>query len=211
MVLKMNYEDIKIEYDRLFYKKITLLSEKNKLRKKIKKENKEIKNLIDTRLLLNETVKIVQKRFKDFIEKTVTGAIQKIFNRDLVFILKYEEKRNEIESKIIIEENGEELDPEDDLGGSIIDIIAFAFKIVLWGVSSPKTRNTFIFDEPFKWTGKLISFTGAIMKELSRTLDFQVIIITHEDELINIADKVFKIEHINGKSEVKVFRKKRML
>ena len=74
-------------------------------------------------------------------------------------------------------------------------------------MSSPKTRNVFILDEPFKWTGKLVHLTGVIMKELSKKLKFQVILITHDDDLIEIADKIFKIEHVKGKSKVKVIRK----
>jgi DNA repair exonuclease SbcCD ATPase subunit len=44
------------------------------------------------------------------------------------------------------------------------------------------------------------------MKELSETLDFQVIVITHDDEVIEIADRVFKIENIKGESKVRVIK-----
>jgi len=204
----MEFEDIKSRYDKLFARKASLLIEERKLTRKIRKTRRKIKDHVDARNLLNEAITIIHKKFKDRIEATVTRSIRQIFNRDLSFELVYKVKRNEIESRIIVKENGEELDPKDDLGGSIIDIISFTFRIILWHMSSPKTRNVFILDEPFKWTGKLISLTGMIMKELSKKLRFQVILITHDDDLIEIADKVFKIEHVKGKSRVKVIRKK---
>jgi DNA repair exonuclease SbcCD ATPase subunit len=203
----LEFEDIKNRYDRLFAKKASLLIEERKLTRKIRKTRRKIKDHIDARNLLNKAIEIIHKKFKNRIEATVTRSIRQIFNRDLSFELVYKVKRNEIESRIIVKENGEELDPKDDLGGSIIDIISFTFRIILWHMSSPKTRNVFILDEPFKWTGKLISLTGMIMKELSKKLRFQVILITHDDDLIEIADKVFKIEHVKGKSRVKVIRK----
>jgi len=204
----MEFEDIKRDYDRLFARKVNLLLEERKFKKKIRKTRRKIKDNIDARNLLNKAITIIHKKFKDQIENTVTSAIRQIFNRDLSFELVYKVKRNEIESKIIVKENGEELDPKDDLGGSIIDIISFTFRIILWHMSSPKTRNVFILDEPFKWTGKLISLIGLIVKELSKKLKFQVILITHDDDLIEIADKVFKIEHVKGESRVKVIRQK---
>lgn len=207
----MEFEDIKSRYDKLFARKASLLIEERKLSRKIRKTRRKIKDHVDARNILNEAITIIHKKFKDRIEATVTRSIRQIFNRDLFFELVYKVKRNEIESRIIVKENGEELDPKDDLGGSIIDIISFTFRIILWHMSSPKTRNVFILDEPFKWTGKLISLTGMIMKELSKKLRFQVILITHDDDLIEIADKVFKIEHVKGKSRVKVIRKKRIM
>lgn len=207
----MEFEDIKSRYDKLFAKKASLLIEERKLTRKIRKTRRKIKDHVDARNLLNEAITIIHKKFKKRIEATVTRSIRQIFNRDLSFELVYKVKRNEIESRIIVKENGEELDPKDDLGGSIIDIISFTFRIILWHMSSPKTRNVFILDEPFKWTGKLISLTGMIMKELSKKLRFQVILITHDDDLIEIADKVFKIEHVKGKSLVKVIRKKHVI
>lgn len=205
----MSYEDVKEIYDSLFAEKAMLLRDKKKIQWKTKEARKKIASHIEARDLLNKSIKIIHENFKFQIEKTITESVQRIFNRDLVFELKYEEKRNRIESIIVIKENGMELNPEDDLGGSIIDIISFTFRIILWSMSSPKTRNTFILDEPFKWTGKLVAIVGQIIKELSKTLNFQVIMVTHDDELIEIADKIFKIDHINGKSVVSTYRKNR--
>jgi DNA repair exonuclease SbcCD ATPase subunit len=204
----MNFEEIERAYEKLKYDRQVLANEKIKLVRRIRETTRQLKYHKDARNLLNTSIKIVHENFKSQIEETITKAIQQVFNRNITFHLLYEDKRNEMQTKIVIKENGEELDPKDDLGGSIIDIISFIFRLILWNSSSPKTRNTFILDEPFKWMGELSTFAGKILKDLSKKMNFQIIFITHDDKLIEIADKVFKISHINGKSQVKVIRKK---
>jgi len=203
------YEQIKREYDSLVVKKATCLMKNKYIDREIRGAEEELQNYIEARDILNNSIRMIHQKFKVEIEKIITGAIRQIFNRDLTLELVYKEMRDGISSYIIIKENGEELEPKDDLGGSILDIISMSFRIVMWQMSSYKARNVFILDEPFKWTGKLSQVTGLILKELSKKFNFQVILITHDDNLIAIADKIFKVDHINGKSRIKTIRRNR--
>lgn len=195
----MNIQD---KYNQFVIEKKLLQKKKRKLKRTIKKLSKKITDYKDTRIVLNEAIKITHQKFKDEIESVITKSVKTIFNRNFECELRYEEKRNEIESKIIIKEDGEELDPKDEMGGSIVDIISFAFRIILWHISSPRSRNTFIFDEPFKNCGKLTELAGMVLKELSTILNFQVILITHDDNLTRFADRIFKIVLKNKKSRI---------
>lgn len=193
----MNIQD---RYNQLVAKKNLLKQQKKTQRKKIQDLLERIQDYKDTRTILNQAIKITHQRFKDEIETVITHAVKTIFNRDFRFELQYEEKRNGIESKIVVKENGYELDPQDEMGGSIIDIISFAFRIILWHISAERKRNLFILDEPFKWTGKLIELAGMVLKELSQKLNFQVIMITHDNDLLGFADQIFKVKHNGTKS-----------
>jgi DNA repair exonuclease SbcCD ATPase subunit len=52
-------------------------------------------------------------------------------------------------------------------------------------------------DEPFKNLSKdLQSKAGEILKLLSQKLGIQIIMITHEQELMEIADKTFEIQKV---------------
>lgn len=206
----MKYDDLISIHDKYFAQRAQLVHEKKKLKRTLKRAKKELRDNTNTREVLNEAIQTIHAKFKDKIEATVTSACNQIFGRNLELELQYQEKSNRIESKIIIKEDGTELSPKDDLGGSIIDIISFMFRIVLWHMSSPRTRNVFIFDEPFKFCGKFTPLAAAIVKELSSVLNFQVIMITHDDNLIEVADKVFKVEHSRGVSRVKQIRKSKV-
>jgi DNA repair exonuclease SbcCD ATPase subunit len=70
-------------------------------------------------------------------------------------------------------------------------------------MARPRTRNTIILDEPFKHLSDTYQDqASAMIKELSRKLNLQFIIITHKEALTNYADKIFKVSIKNGKSQV---------
>jgi len=159
---------------------------------------------VKARWVLSEVSRLTQERFKDRVEKLVTMAVRSVFDRDFSFELIFERKRNKLECQPIIKEKGNELIPKDAMGGSVLDIISFAFRIVLWSIEKPKSRNVFLMDEPGKWTGKLVVKFGEMMREVSHRLGFQIIMPTHDDSLIEIADRAWHIEHDGTKSVVKL-------
>jgi ABC-type lipoprotein export system ATPase subunit len=83
-----------------------------------------------------------------------------------------------------------------------MDIIAIAFRIVLWSIEVPRSRALLILDQPFPNCGSLIVRAGAMAKELSKELGMQLIIITHEKKLVQIADRSWEIIHNGTKSIV---------
>jgi DNA repair exonuclease SbcCD ATPase subunit len=192
--------------DLVSYRKF-LKKQKINLRNKKRKLEKQNAFYIETRSILNEAIKTIHQKFKSEIESIVTLAIKEVFNRDLSLKLTYEEKRNGIQTIISIEENGEQLDPKDEMGGSIVNIISFAFRIILWHMSPDRKRNVFILDEPFHFCGSLSEIAGIVLKDLSVKLNFQVILTTHDNNLIKIADKIFSVINKNGKSTIVPRRK----
>jgi ABC-type lipoprotein export system ATPase subunit len=72
----------------------------------------------------------------------------------------------------------------------------------LWSLENPKSRNVIIMDEPFRFSGRLITKAVTMVKELSDKLGIQFIINTHSDELIDIADRSWQVLNIKGQSIV---------
>ena len=48
-----------------------------------------------------------------------------------------ERKRNKLECRPVVMEGDYEYTAKDEMGGGIIDIISFAFRVVLWSLESP--------------------------------------------------------------------------
>lgn len=154
------------------------------------------------RWVFTEVSRETQEEIKNRIEKLITLAIRSVFERDFTFKLDLQNKNNRVYAvPTIIDGEHEFTDIKEDLGGGMIDIISLAFKIVLWSLESPKKRNVFIIDEPFRFTGKLVKKAGYMLKYLSKELQFQVIMVSHDDELIDICDRVYGVSH-NGKHSV---------
>jgi DNA repair exonuclease SbcCD ATPase subunit len=158
------------------------------------------------RAVLTEANRLTQKRVTTKIESLITLCIRSVFDRPFTFKLRIEEKRNTIEAKPVIIEGENEYDPKDEMGGGIIDIISFAFRIVLWHLSNPRPRNLFILDEPFKFTGSLVEKAGEVLRYLSKEMGFQVIMISHDNELIGICDRVYRITHNGTESKAELIK-----
>ncbi len=163
---------------------------------------------IKARYILGEISRQIQERVQARIEKLVTLALRSVFDRNFRFKLKFERKRNKYECQPLIMEGEQEYSPENDGGGSVVDIISFAFRVVLWSLQRPKTRNTFILDEPMKNVGNGVELDRAaqMFKEVSEKLRFQLIIITHSVKLMTIADRAWQVEYVNGRSNVKLVK-----
>ncbi|MFA5208222.1 MAG: hypothetical protein WC428_06295 [Candidatus Paceibacterota bacterium] len=180
-----------------------------------KSQFESLKKLVDiqtkARWILVEVSQNTQKRFKDRVESLVTMAIQSVFDRPLKFSLEIERKRNKMECRLLVTEtvDGQERIYDnlgDDVAGGLIDVISFAARIVLWSLQNPRSRNVMIFDEPMKNMGKLISLGGQVLREISHKLNFQIIIITHDDELIEAADRSYQVTHDGNKSHLKLVK-----
>jgi DNA repair exonuclease SbcCD ATPase subunit len=170
----------------------------------------QVENMVKARWVLTEVATQTQKRFKEKVETLVTMAIRSVFDRPFQFLLEFERKRNKMECRPEIKElvNGKArtFDPAEDMGGGIVDIISFALRVVLWSLEKPSSRNVIVLDEPMKNLGKMVSLAGQVLKEISHRLNFQLIIITHEDELIEIADRAYYITHDGNKSRVELVK-----
>ena len=184
-----------------------LISQRKEMIAKVETLKADSERYTKARWILAEIAKETQKNFQVKVESLVTSAIRAVFEeRPFQFKLIFEQKRNKFECKPVIVEGDYEYEPKDELGGGIIDLISFAFRVVLWHLENPKSRNVFVLDEPMKFVGKgdLLMRAGRMIKEISHRLGFQIIMVTHEPELAEIADKAWSVEHDGVKSHLRL-------
>lgn len=159
-------------------------------------------NLLKARIIVAEAGKYTQTYLKDYIEGMVTTALQAVFEEDYQFIIDFDIKRNRPEAKISLKIRGEEVDPCNSVGGGVLDVASFALRVVLWSIQNPRSSNTIVLDESFKFLHGNLENASQLLKKLSKDLGLQFIIVTQLDELSQYADKTFVVKH-NGKfSEV---------
>jgi DNA repair exonuclease SbcCD ATPase subunit len=187
------YKQLKNERDR-----IRLSVDESK--EELSSEQELLGYLEKARWVLTEVTRLTQVEFKDYVETLVTSALQTVYDRPLEFKLLFERRSGRLHCIPKVYENGEEFELDEELGGGAIDVVSFAFRVVLWSLQVPKSRATFVLDEPMKFVGKgeLLERAGMVFREVSDKLGFQLIIVTHEPQLTQIADKVFHVTH-NGK------------
>lgn len=160
----------------------------------------EYDNLVEVRRIISEAARITQLQFKGFVETLVTMAIQTVFPEEQYkFVMEFDLKANRSEINLLVQQGEKEpYNCEEEQGGGLLDIISFALRVVMWSLEKPRSRAIFIMDEPMRFCGKLTSLAGNMMKEISSKLNIQMLIVTHEDSLSEIADQCWFVKREKG-------------
>lgn len=145
-----------------------------------------------------------QQQLQYHIGDIASLALESVFY-DNAYQLEVEfvDRRGKTECDIFFTRDGQRMDPQSDSGGGAVDVASFALRIASWSMTNPKLRNTIILDEPMRFlSSDLQPQASKMIKQLSEKLGLQFIIVTHEDELAQEADRVFKVTQPNKKSKV---------
>jgi DNA repair exonuclease SbcCD ATPase subunit len=147
---------------------------------------------------------MTQEKFKAGVEPLITIAIRSIYKKPYSFEFMFEEKRNYLTCRPVVKEGSVKRDPIADLGGGVIDIISFASRVVFWSLPENTQNSPIIYlDEPLKNMGKLVIFGAEVLKKVCDKLKFQLIINTHEEAILEVADTAYEIDNDGKKSMVR--------
>lgn len=155
--------------------------------------------------IIHIVAKATQQDLQYHISDIVSFALSSVFDDPYAFVVEFVSRRNKIEADMWLEKNECYLDPMSSTGGGVVDIVAMALRLSMWTLSEPKTRPILILDEPFRFLkGKEYPVRGAEMiQQFSRKLDVQVIMNSHDPELVDCADKVIQVSHDGIKSIIR--------
>ena len=134
-----------------------------------------------------------QKEIKQYMQDAVTFALQTVYGSEYHFVVDFQyDKRDQAEVKFFLSKNGKLYEPrKDTISGGATDICAFSLRMVLYTLEDPDPAPILILDEPFKNVSKgYVPFVSEMVKELANMLNLQLIICTHTDEIIELADNI---------------------
>lgn len=154
-----------------------------------------ITELIEARNIITEASRITQEQFKEFVEQLTTLAIQSVFpDKDYRFIVDFTLQSNRSMIELLVQQGDKEpYVPEDEQGGALLDIISFVLRVILWSLERPRSRNVIVLDEPFRFCGDFTSLAASFMKEISHKLKIQILLVTHNRDLVEIADRCWEV------------------
>lgn len=164
-----------------------------------------IENLLKARWTLTEVSRITQQQFAACVQNMVTMAVQAVYGVPFKFLVNFEIKRNKAECQLLVQEGDKEpFVPKDEMGGGLLDVISFALRVVLWSLERPRSNNVLLLDEPLKFLGKgeLLNKAAIMLRDVSHKLGLQIIINTHEPELLEVADRGWLVSHDGVKSNI---------
>jgi len=167
-----------------------------------------LNDLEDARLVLQTVAQMTQQELEYKISELVTLALEAVFPDPYQLDLSFELKRGKTEAVLSFVPNlpgdeREHVDPLDASGGGAVDVAALALRVSLWSLQNPKTRRTLILDEPLRFLSRdLQPKASAMLREISRRLNLQMIVVTHEPNLLEAADKVFEVNRSRKVSKI---------
>ena len=145
-----------------------------------------------------------QSQLSFHISDITSSALEAVFVDPYELKVEFVQRRNKTECDLSFVRGDLEIDPIEASGVGAIDVAAFALRIASWSMMRPRTRNTIILDEPFRYLSENYQEQASLMlKELSQKLGLQFIIVTHEQVLTEHADKIFEVSIKKGISIIK--------
>ncbi len=153
--------------------------------------------------LFQVTAQETQNQIKFHVQALVQNALDAVFPATYIFKISFELRRGQTEVDIFLDKDGELMDPKDSCGGGVVDVIAFALRVVAWSLS--RTSPVLILDEPFKYLSAGIRpVAGELLRGIADQLNLQIILVTHDPEFAERADRIFTVVQKRRRSEVTV-------
>lgn len=200
----MELSEVRNKLERLKGKKMELERSIKTLRTEIKQERKMSEDLQKAYEIIRIVGFETQQQLQFHISDITTLALESIFPEPYKLKLDLVKRRNKNECDILFERNGDTFKPLDSSGVGTVDVAAFALRIASWSMAVKRTRNTIILDEPMRFlSAEYQENASEMIKEISKKLGIQFIIITHEPTYASYADRTFTVTIKNGVSQVK--------
>ena len=174
------------------YKTAKQISFKSKV--EFQRNKKRILILEKSKISVIELAKQSQQITKEHIEKIVTHALQTVYDDEFEFVMEIDQKRDQQEVKFFVKTKDNILLElrKDVTAAGVLDTVAIGLKLAIFSLDS-NAEPIMFHDEPMKNLGDFIRLGGQVLKSISKSLGIQSFIITHDDRLKEIGDKVYII------------------
>ena len=145
-----------------------------------------LKHIQEARRLIQEVVQATQQEVHQKIAGVVTRCLQAIWGDRYEFLIEFEPKRGKTEAQLLFRRrDGLLLDPLQESSGGVVDVAAFALRLVCIVMMHPKRRRLVVLDEPFKNVRgeEYQQRVREMLEQICAELQFQVIINTDLEEM----------------------------
>jgi len=132
----------------------------------------------------------VQKKVHSRVAGVVSKCLACVFGEDAyTFEIRFEKARGRTAARPLFLRGDKELDPADGVGGGVLDVTAFALRVVCLVLKRPAKRLLLVADEPFKHLSAGYRDSAASMVlMLAEEFGMQFVLVTHSEQ--------FKIGHV---------------
>ncbi|MCP4371990.1 MAG: hypothetical protein GY797_28305 [Deltaproteobacteria bacterium] len=184
--------------DRRTAKKILKIEEK-----KMDKHLAHLEDLEEARAIFQKASQVTQSQLSEQISGIVSSALAAVFEDPYKFIVEFVSRRNTTECDLKFKKNGRLFDPLASCGYGAADIASLALRVAYWKLDGG-SRNVLVLDEPTRnLDTERQKLASMMIKNLSRMEGgLQFVIVTHNKDLAQSADRQFQVVKENEVSHV---------
>lgn len=202
----MIFNDLENIYNDLNSEYIKNKAIKEKLEKDLEVENqkiseyfKEIEIYEKKKKLLQDASSKAREFSKEMFESVSTEALQTILGDNLSVEINFGENGGtqtaDFLVKAIYGEKEVVVDPTEEDGGGVADIVALSSLIAMNSFVSDDNGAPLVLDEPTKFVSKgNAKDVSLFLSEISKSMNKQIIMVTHDGVSKDFANKAYKIE-----------------
>lgn len=196
-------QEIRKQYERQVGEKRQIEKSLAQISIDIKEQKRDLRRHEQAREIIRQVGLKTQQQLQYHISDITSLSLEAVFPDPYKLIVEFVERRNKIECDLYFEREENKINPLLAAGGGAVDVASFALRVACWAIQRPKSRNVLILDEPFRYLStNLLPKAGEMLKQISEKLKLQIIMVSHAEELIESADKVFQIKIRKGKSQI---------
>lgn len=160
-----------------------------------------LRTVLDRLLGMKE---VWERKFQRSTATIVSEGLSLVFGEELQLVIRPATKADMDAVDFVLLKDSQEEDIMEGQGGGYIGIIAFLLRVLLIMAARPLLRLVLVLDEPFaqvspEYRSPLAEMVAALIDRL----DFQVIMVTHEREYVDVADVAVSFEKAHGITQVR--------
>lgn len=158
--------------------------------------------------LLREVAERCEATSKGMIERIVGHGLKVIFGEQDRFSISVETKARAVQAYMCLGED-EKGQPHrssilDSRGGGYVDVISVLTVLVMMLQTKPHLQRILILDESFAEVGgDHLNKVGEFLQFLVKKLGLTILLITHSQELVDYADRLYEVDMVEGSTRVK--------
>ena len=137
----------------------------------------------------------VQARFLTGIESLVSEGLSAVFEEPIKFRITATMRNRQVNLDFSLENaDGTDTDLLDARGGGLISLTGVLLRIIMARLMSGQVRQLLILDEPLGFLSSgYQAAAGVLLRKLADELDMQLILVSHNQEIIESADTVYEL------------------
>jgi hypothetical protein len=159
-------------------------------------------------VLLTEAVEFAREQARQQVEALTTLGLQSVFGAGYRFSLEAGKIGNSpaVFCQVVSPYgDGDEIQTEgtDSRGGGIVDLQALTLRVAMLETYRPAIDGPMLLDEPCKHVSEEhVPSAGTFLREVNRQFGRQMIMVTHNPHLANLADRRIDVQLSDGASVV---------